>query len=267
MSDSDPQSEWFTGDGEPYSGNVFENDKGKPYGKLNVGCPRCGGSGRYRRKFDCMKCDGEGVLFEQPRLYSAKEIESRERRKAKVAQDRQEAEEARAADRAVAYQDFLLRNETMVERVLASGDRFALDVLSSAEKWGAPTDAQWAAVVEKLDRIDREKALYGSSRPVGQVGDRMDLELTCTGRSSFMGKGYGRGRTREVFVTEMADGDGNAFVSVSESFSLRPGERASLRGTVKGHDLERRDWPRTELSRVAVLERLPSLDETPAPGM
>lgn len=260
-------AEWFTSDGEPYTGDVFENDKGKPYGELNVDCPRCGGSGRYRRKFDCLKCSGEGALFEQPRLYSAKEIEARQRKKAKVAKDREDAETARAADRALAYQDFLLRNQPMVERIVASGDKFALDVLTSAEKWGAPTDAQWAAVVEKLDRIDREKALYSASQPVGVVGQRMDLEVTCTGRSSFMAKGFGRNRSREVFVTEMAGPDGNAFVCVSESFSLKPGERASVRGTVKGHDLERRAWPRTELSRVAVLERLPALEENSAPHM
>lgn len=255
--------EWFTADGSSYEGEVFHNDKGKPFGEVTTGCFKCGGTGRYKRKFECLKCGGEGQLFEQPRLFTAKEIEAKQRSKTRLAEAKAEADRQRAEERAVAYQDFLLRNQPMVERIIASGDKFALDVLSSAEEWGAPTDAQWEAVVNKLDKIDLERRTYGNSRPVGTVGERLDLEVTCTGRSSFMGKRFGGKRPPEIFVTEMVCPEGNAFVSLSESFSLNPGERAIVRGTVKEHDLERRAWPRTTLSRVAVLEML--AEHAPAP--
>ena len=59
-------------------------------------------------------------------------------------------------------------------------------------------------------------------------------------------------------LTDLVDGEGNAFYAITPNFGMSEGQRAVVKGTVKTHD-ERPGWHRTQLIRIAVVEVLPAL--------
>ncbi len=257
---------WYLADGTRHTGEVFETADGKPFGEVEVGCGSCGGSGRFRfnKRRPCRRCDGEGVIFDQARLYTEAEISAKEARRRKASATRETKRAEREANAIAGHQAFVDANPELWARAQASDDKFVQDLVVKSAIWGGLTDSQLEALKNTFKRQDEEKALYASSAHIGAVGDRIEVEVECRGGTSFMAKKFkGRGM-EQIFLTELADKNGNSFVTLTAAFTMERGERALIRGTVKKHD-ERKGWPRTQLNRVMLLERKPVLEAIPAP--
>ncbi|EHP94493.1 hypothetical protein [Methylorubrum extorquens] len=255
----DTTTEYFLEDGEPYEGGVFEDDKGKPFGEALVSCWKCGGSGRWRGRRKCFACDGNKEIEEQVRLYTGPQLEKREKAREKRRAKATEAEAVKRAEIAARYVVFRDENAHLLERAEAyKDDKFVGEMLAKAEIWGSLTCAQLDALGDCLDRKDRIARIYADSKPVAKPGERIEIEVTCTGSAKWIQKKFkGRGR-EEMFLTDLLDAEGNALYAITPNFGMAEGERAIVKGTVKGYD-ERPGWHRTQLIRVAVVEVLPSL--------
>lgn len=267
----DAPAEWHLADGTAYRGEVFEDAQGKPFGEAWVSCPSCAGNGRSRGR-QCKACGGDGESWDQVRLVSAADQRAKERRRDATRARTQAKADVREAGRKAAWEAFSAAEAPLIARIRASDNAFAQDVLAKVENWGGMTDKQREAVVAALDKDVEDRAVHARSAPFGEVGDKVEVDVTCRRRSSFLGKGYAGSGTREVFITEMLDDAGNAFSVVSQSFSLDPGDRARVSGTVKEHDLKRRAWCQTVLTRAKALSRVPAPgrdaepEEAPAPA-
>ncbi|GJD87718.1 hypothetical protein BHAOGJBA_1223 [Methylobacterium hispanicum] len=266
----DTRAAWFLEDGTPYAGGVFEDDKGKPFGEALVTCWKCGGSGRWRGRRKCFPCEGGGEIDEQVRLYTGPQLEKREQARLKRRAKADEAAALKKREIAARYLVFRDENAHLLERAEAcKDDKFVGEMLAKAEIWGSLTCAQLDALGECLDRKDRIARIYADSKPVAQPGERVEIEVTCTGSAKWIQKKFkGRGR-EEMCLTDLLDAEGNALYAITPNFSMAEGERAVIKGTVKGYD-ERPGWPRTQLIRVAVVEVLPALSpedmRVPAPS-
>jgi len=93
-------------------------------------------------------------------------------------------------------------------------------------------------------RREREARALAPSRHVGEVGQRLDLELTVR-RVTTVDTDYGA-----LHIISMRDGAGNLFVWKTGSTSATPGDRLDVRGTVKKHD-DYRGEAQTVLSRCS----------------
>jgi hypothetical protein len=258
-----PESEtgYYLEDGTPYKGGVFEDAKAKPFGEAEVDCWKCGGSGRWRGRRQCFACKGEKTIEEQVRLYTAPQLEKREKQRLKRRETASAAAKVKEAEIATRYAAFRDENAHLFERAETHrADKFVGDMLVKAEIWGSLTCAQLDALNECLDRRDRIARIYADSKPVASPGDRIEVEVTCTGSAKWLQKKFkGRGR-EEMCLTDLVDGEGNAFYAITPNFGMTEGERAIVKGTVKTHD-ERPGWHRTQLIRVAVVEVLPTLSK------
>lgn len=266
------KTSWFLADGTPYKGDDFRDDKGKPFGEMDVSCGSCRGSGKRRfgrRRFgSCQTCGGSKKVFEQVRIYSEAQIA----RKDATRQARRATISAAAAEKEAAaearWQAWSGENASLVARAAETDDPWINDVLLRGRIYGSLTEPQVRAVREKIAALDAERRACIGSRPVGEEKQRLNLEVTCRRRGSFMARGFGRRRgSREVFVTEMVDDGGNALISITETFKLSPGDKAAIRATVKTHDHERKAWPVTVLTRVELLrlDPAPPRDDDYAP--
>lgn len=255
----DTTTGYFLEDGTAYRGGVFEDEKGKPFGEAYVSCWKCGGSGRWRGRRKCFTCDGQKEIEEQVRLYTAPQLEKREQARQKRREKATAAAAVKQAEIAARYLVFKDENAHLIERAeVYKDDKFVGEMLAKAEIWGSLTCAQLDALGECLDRKDRIAKIYADSKPVAQPGERIEIEVTCTGSAKWIQKKFrGRGR-EEMCLTDLVDAEGNALYAITPNFSMAAGERAVVKGTVKGYD-ERPGWPRTQLIRLAVVEALPSL--------
>lgn len=259
---------WFLADGTRYTGGVFEtaDPDSKPFGEVEVDCRSCGGTGRFRfnKRRPCRVCDGERVVFDQARLYTEAELSAKEARQRKAAATRESKRVERETNALVGHQAFVDANPELWARAQASDDKFVQDLIVKSQQWGGLTEKQLEALKSTFQRQDEEKALYATSTHVGTVGDRIEVEVECRGGTSFMAKKFKGSGMEQIFLTELADKDGNCFVTITAAFTMERGERALIRGTVKKHD-ERKGWPRTQLNRVMLLERKPVLEALPPP--
>lgn len=271
MSDDAKATEWFLKDGSPYDGDAFEDDKGKPFGEITIGCGKCGGSGRWRRgraKGDCFACEGVGSKFEQVRLYTEPEIDRLAAQRAKRQEAKLAEERERQHQRELAAVGFRENNAELLLRAEARrSNKFVADLLYKLDEWGSLTGPQTSALVRALDRMDEDERLYANSKELFGVGERVDIEVLCRNVNSFFGKKFKGKGTQQVFITEMIDADGNAIIAVTPNFTMEEGDRALLRGTVKGYD-DRRGWASTVLTRVKVIEPRAAMEtERTAPSL
>ena len=254
MDDAEQKPAFFLEDGSSYTGEVFEDDKGKPYGEQDIICNRCGGSGKWKRRLACFGCAGEGAKHEQVRVYTETTLAKLNAGREKRSETKVKKEMERQALLNARYQEYRSHNLPLIEAAEAMHHKLADDLLLKAREWGGMTEKQ-QALLEKLVREHKTaSALHGSSEAVGEPGERMDVDVVCTRSHSFQRKKF-KGRGREtVNITEMVDRAGNSYLSITANFKLIEGERAVLKGTVKKHD-DRNGWPQTILNRVKILER------------
>ncbi|QIG75252.1 hypothetical protein EVC29_023 [Rhizobium phage RHph_Y52] len=87
---------------------------------------------------------------------------------------------------------------------------------------------------------------------IGEVGKRLDVEVTVTRQFTFQRDRFNAWGTETVFITTMITPDRVCVVVKSTSFSPDVGETLKLRGTVKAHT-EYKGQMQTILQRVKVL--------------
>ena len=172
------------------------------------------------------------------------------------------ATRARAPSRTVeamreTYDEYRSSHAALFDRAEAVDNDFVRELLGKAREWGGLTEAQRLKLGEVVAGIERARAVHADSDYVGSLKQRFDVEVTCTEHRSFEArKVRGRG-TNTIHVTNMVDAGGNVFMAVTPAFSLSPGDRARVTGTVRGHE-ERDGYRLTLLNRVVVLEHRPA---------
>ena len=253
----------FKSDGTEYTGEVFINDKDQPFCEVSHECSACGGSGVWKRRRvrrDCLRCEGNGTIFDQERLYTEKQFNQRESRKKKRQEKAIQDEIIKLQKIEENYEVFYLENKTLIDYAQKLPNPFIQDLLEKAKEWGGLTEKQHEAFVAAVSNAKKGEALYGESQPVGIPGERMELILEAVSQKSKMVKKFRRRGMQELFITELKDEDGNAFLTVTPNFTVSPGEKVRVKATIKGHETERQTWPVTLLSRVAVLENINNIE-------
>jgi hypothetical protein len=123
-------------------------------------CGRCGGSGVFRPFGTCFKCNGTRVQRAKIQDVSpegeARRAKLHERRMAKEAQERAEAE-ARRQSHWTAFASSYVAVAQWIERGCSQGRDFPLSLRGGVEKFGGLTPNQLAAV-ERILAQDAEKA-------------------------------------------------------------------------------------------------------------
>lgn len=159
------------------------------------------------------------------------------------------AEAALAWARALAPASDYERNLSLVARQPGAMKRDHAGILASAV-------AAHTRVLEReaerdlARRQEAEVVARAPSRHVGQVKDRLNLELTVQ-RVAQVPTDYGA-----LNILSMRDDSNNLFVWKTGSTTKKPGERLKLRGTVKKHDQYRGE-------NQTVLTRCEEVDEFP----
>ena len=159
-------------------------------------CTRCGGAGRSDKwahtGFTCYDCKGARTRgIETVKLYTAEKLAKLTAAKAKADAKRtaiaQDKADARAAEAAAKAEGFQAANADLLR--LAAGhmdNEFIADVVTRAIQRSEITDAQAAAVMAAIERIDTRKAVAAASPPVGRIGEKIETTVTVERASVFM---------------------------------------------------------------------------------
>lgn len=112
----------------------------------------------------------------------------------------------------------------------------------------------------KTKKVEKES----TSQYVGEIGERLDLDVTYTDYHSFERapmRGYGSDRTETVGIYKFEDKDGNVLVWTTTTWvvvkkgehyrDIEIGDKFHLRGTVSNHKVYREEM-QTELKRCKV---------------
>lgn len=251
----------FTRHGKEHTGPHQVDSKGAAFYTRPRMCGRCGGAGRSDKwaftGYTCFDCGGarfRGV--ETVKLYTAERLVKLDAAKAKadarraaVAQAKADAYAAEVAARADAFRT---KYATLIERSAPHmANSFVGDVMSRAIAACKITDAQAAAVLAAVERIERETAARAASDWVGRAGERLTLAVTVERVASFERPAFNALWTTEiVHVVTMRDRTGNAIVAKGR-FSAEKGETLTIKATVKEHSTYK-DERQTIVQRVAV---------------
>ena len=264
-------AELFLEDGTLYEGPVHETSNGKLFGDVTLTCRACGGNGRgFRGRGGCRSCDGQGSKFDQALVYTAQQLEKRKSAADKRSQRKMAAEADRLDAIRERYEQFVVENQELMQRAGQAMDiPFVQNVMENARIWGGMTEAQVNALVDLLDRRDREVETFSGSISLGEPGDELEIELRCFSSfqrsvEAFQGRGM-----ELVNINEFVDRDGNAVTILHKTFAMKQGEVARISGIVRGGD-EYRGWSRTFLKKPVLLEMLTDFslrEHEPARGL
>lgn len=123
----------------------------------------------------------------------------------------------------------------------------AMQPYTSLRNIGIVASAVNAYRRETEQQLQAKAAGKGESQHVGQVGEKLEIEVTCTAVHYFEGH-YGTGR-----VLKFVDEQGNVFVWMTGDDDDEPvGAKFSLKGTVKGHS-EYKGVKETALTRCKMI--------------
>lgn len=255
----------FTRSGDLYCGQYNLDARGNASFTRQCKCNRCGGAGRSDRwahtGYTCFDCRGSGnsPRVETVKLYSAEKLTVLNARKAKADAKRaviaQEKAEARAAEIAARADAFKADNAELLDRAANHMDNaFINDVVTRATQNSQITEAQAAAVMTAIERIETRKAQAAASRHVGKVGERLEAVVTVERATYFERPKFGASWLVEtVHVVTMRDDAGNAIISMSPSFCAKVGLRFTLRATIKDHS-EYNGQQQTKVARAKAVE-------------
>lgn len=203
---------------------------GTKYYEGMIECDRCNGKGIYYigvcngqpvpswvDQGVCFKCGGEGKVRGKWKEYTPEYAEKLEARR-----------RAKAEAQAKAYAE---------EEAQREAERKAKE---EAER------------IERERQEAEEKARKAISKHVGQVGDKVDLDVVLEKRAWFevpSFRGYGRDT---MYIFTFRDDLGNALVwKTSKGLAIESGTKVHLTGTIKAHD-EYMDEKQTVLTRCKV---------------
>lgn len=231
---------------EPFTGKTVKEGR-KVLGVVRHMCGRCGGAGRAEQwrftGYTCYDCGGNGHLGDKlVPLYTAEQIATLNERKAKADEKRRVKAEAKAAMQAEAANarrnDFLLVHGALIERAkpYMESDTFVADVVGRGLTRAELSDKQVAALIHALDKIEAREAARRGSNYIGEIGKRIEAEVTVERVHTFSRPSFNAHWVQEtVYIVTMRDAYGNAVVSKSTAFSAEPGEVLVIRATVKDH--------------------------------
>jgi len=217
---------------------------GTKYYEGMITCDRCGGKGIYFigvcngqlvpswvDRGVCFKCGGLGKVHGKWKEYTpeyAEKLEARRRAKAEAqAKAFAEEEAQREAERKAKEEDEF---ETALNELMNLG----------AER------------IERERQEAEEKARKAISKHVGEIGDKVDLDVVLEKRAWFdvpSFRGYGMDT---MYIFTFRDDLGNALVwKTSKGLAIESGTKVHLTGTIKAHD-EYMDEKQTVLTRCKV---------------
>lgn len=96
--------------------------------------------------------------------------------------------------------------------------------------------------------IKRQESLNRVNEHVGEIKERIELDVECTGIS------YTAGQYGTVCIHRMLTTDGKTLVWFANTGAkMDKGDKYTIKGTVKKHDVYN-DWKQTQLTRVKVIQ-------------
>ena len=202
-------------------------------------CPRCGGEGIYYIGVNngqlvpswvdqgvCFQCNGAGKVISKWREYTPEyEAKLEARRKAK--REKYEQEHAEEIAKAQA------------EREAKEAERKRQEEASRLAK-------------EEEERKERERK--AKSQYVGNIGDKVDLDVVLEKRAWFEVKSFSGFGTDTMHVYTFRDEQGNALVwKTTSGTNAEKGTMVHLKGTIKEHS-EYDEEKQTVLTRCKITE-------------
>lgn len=189
-----------------------------------VKCDRCGGQGSWigwrATGMTCWKCGGTGQMF-------SKWIERTPEYQAKLDARREARQEKKLAE---------ARAKWEAEEALRQAELEAKRIANEAEE----------------ARIKAQKAI---SQHVGQIGEKLDLEVTFDHTAWFECAAFHGFGTEIRYIHTFKDDAGNVLIWKTSTglgdINPQEGERVRLRGAVKEHN-EYKDEKQTVLTRCKV---------------
>jgi hypothetical protein len=228
-------------------------------------CGRCGGAGggdQWRHTgWTCYQCGGHGRgRIIDVKLYTRARLDTLE-----AAQAKRDAKKARAAwlkGRRELKAWLRWVNETpeqkaTVKRLLRASklypNTFLKDLAGKLRNHWELSPKQLAAADRVIASIEKQDAERGTSEWVGDIKERLELELLVLYTHAIDGY-YG-----VSIITLMKDDQGNLFKWFNTSSTeLNKGERVRIKGTVKGHDTYKGE-KQTALTRCTLIEKFETI--------
>lgn len=254
---------------------TFDKD-GKAYATISDICDRCGGSGIFYVAIHngrgvpaspnagiCYKCNGDGKVTKDVRMYTDIEYERMQRSKKRAAEKKRKEWEAKAAER-IAEQNLRTLNKYGFENVdayLVLGNTYDIkDELKEAGArfspelhWVLPTEPTWLTthryvkvsvadiftvsngylvlkddIHEFMDALEPVRGEY-----IGKVGQRLSITATLTRAFAYDASFSYKKTIGYVYIFETADG--NTLVWRTTSACLDTDKEYNIVGTVKEH--------------------------------
>ncbi len=264
----------FTRLGAPATPNAMR--KGKPVLVYNRKCWRCGGLG-YAEKWrhtglTCYRCGGNGIDPVQgvDKLYTAEQVEKLDARKARLdakrAAQRAERERVEQQRRDTERAEIISEFADLLSRIDAELEHGSSDILESVrdrirDQAREPTERQ-LTVAEKI-MADRaaERQRRAAARHVGEIGKRMDFELTLLYCSV-----HQTGSFPSIYScwSLFTDANGCKIASKTPPWTLGlrrnpgtddfdTGQTIKVKATVVKHEHDKRGEPLTYINRPKVI--------------
>lgn len=203
---------------------------GTKYYEGMITCDRCDGKGIYYIGVNngqlvpswvdqgvCFKCGGEGKVLSKWKEYTPEYAEKLEAKR-----------RAKAEAQAKAYAE---------EQAQREAERKAKEEAERIERERAEAE---------------ERARKAISQHVGQVGDKIDLDVVLEKSAWFEVPSFRGFGTDTMHVHTFRDQQGNALVwKTSNGLGIEAGQQVHLKGTIKAHD-EYKDEKQTVLTRCKV---------------
>lgn len=264
-------------------GDVYSKDK-RLYIKIKESCDRCGGHGSSsypswaaNRNGICFKCNGDGYITKEVRVYSEKEYETLERNSERIKNQKEIERVANIPEINRKYKEksgfkmgyitAVLGNTYSIKEELKElgakfNKSFGWYFAGGDEPEGTDYEfyrVNWEDVsVENNEYIvlkneDELSSWFKSqtttpsnSKFQKEIGDKIEVLVTIVSVFNFTNK-FG-----VTYLHNMVDGEGNVFVWSTSTKCLASGILYRLRGTVKDHKIYK-DTEQTILTRCVVV--------------
>jgi hypothetical protein len=257
-------TQWLTRYGAPHTGGVHAVDLARGTAKhyTQEPCTRCGGAGGWRGwpGFTCYRCAGDRfepvaeVTVYTPEALAKLNAAQAKRNATKVAKAQAAAAVAQEAA-AVRFQAFQEARPALAAGLAryATGDRFLGSIEAQARDRGTLTEAQEAAALRAIERLEAQALAKAASTHVGTVGERLELVLVVehTIRLESNLPAFYHAAPSTIYLCR--DAAGNRVVYKGSGSLAAKGETVRCKATVAEHG-ERNGELQTVVARPKVIE-------------